>query len=143
MTSPSGRTTTPAAPSSPACTAERTPRRSSASSTAGSPSGTWSTSASGRSSEPPPSAPPMPSRSSRQGADGATPPGGLVEQQHGRLQRERPGEHDALLLADRECVGPPGPEGRIQARQAQAAGDVGGPLGEPRTVKNVVGHGAL
>ena len=59
-TSPSGRTTTRAGRSWPACTAARTPRRSSASTTAGSPSGTWSSSASARSSAPPPSAPDHP-----------------------------------------------------------------------------------
>ncbi len=72
-TSPSGRITTRAGPSSRACMAARTPRRSSATTTAGSPSGTCSTSVSGRSSEPPPSAPGTRRRSSRPGLDRATP----------------------------------------------------------------------
>ena len=67
---------------------------------------------------------------------------GLVEQQHLRLERQRPGEHHALLLPDRQPRGVPLREARVEPREHER------PLGidllavEARAEADVVGNRA-
>src|SRR5262249_15385471 len=66
--------------------------------------------------------------------------GRLVEKQHGRLERERPGEHDALLLTHgepaRRALGDP----RIEAAEDQGFLDRASLTAQRRAVGDVLAH---
>ena len=64
---------------------------------------------------------------------------GLVEQQHGRLQREG----DPLLLTDRERVGGPRPEAGIESCEAQNLGTSADWFASRGPYRTLSAHGAL
>ena len=67
--------------------------------------------------------------------------GGFVEQQHGGFERERAGEHDSLLLSDREFPRRSLDERAVQPGEGQRLADVAFPAAEPGAVGDVVGDG--
>ena len=64
--------------------------------------------------------------------------GGLVEQQHLGLERERAGEHHPLLLADRQPLGGPRAVGGVEPGEPQRALDVGALAAQRGPVADVV-----
>src|SRR5436190_14034028 len=69
--------------------------------------------------------------------------GRLVEQQHARLQGQRPGQHRALLLAHRELAGITRGERGVEPGEVKQARYVGLAPGEIRREADVVLHRAL
>ena len=79
----------------------------------------------------------------RPGGLGVERRGRLVEQQHPRVERQRPGEHRPLLLADRELRALALGEARVEPGEVEQALDVGLAPGELGGEADVVGDRAL